>query len=817
MRVLPFVLSAVVTTGLVVALNNKIGALPPVGKLLSPSHGLWKNAEPANADFSAHINAAFLKNKVNVYLDERLVPHVFAQNDHDAYFVQGYLAAKFRLWQMEFQTHAAGGRLSEVLGEKVGTNSVLELSDRKFRRMGLLWAAENALKEMQKNPSTWEAMTAYTAGANSYISQLQPADFPIEYKLLDYAPEAWSNLKSALLMKYMAFDLANDGDDFEYTNLLQKTGIVNFEKMFPRAADSLDPILPKGLPINVSTRVPVAPSTADSLYLKVTNTTGVAYTPDQKDPDLGSNNWIVGGGRTASGRPILCNDPHLALSMPSLWSEVQLHTPEQNVYGVCLQGVPGVMIGFNDSLAWGLTNAMRDVMDFYEIKFKDSTMNEYWYDSLWQKTEWRTETIRIRGKADFADKIPMTIWGPVMYDGTYQSQFKNGKAYAIRWKAHEPSQEISGLIGLNHARNYDDYLTALQLVNTPGQNFVMATKTNNIAWWQQASFPAKWRRQGDFIMPGWDSTYRWQGNIASSDNLHLINPERGFISSANQLPADSSYPYYLGGLHDVYRGVYINRLLRADSGVTVDDMKTMQNDNYNVFAEMARPLLLKYVNEKSLSGDAKTMLDLYKNWNLRGNYEEKGMTVFINWWRCLRDTVWNDDIVRADALPTAKPYDQTLLEGLLKDSAYPFIDDVKTIEVENLAQMVTASLNKAAEYLKSLPALEWGKVKDTHINHLLKIEPFSRLHLPIGGGSKMINATTEGNGPSWRMIVEMTDDINAWGVYPGGQSGNPGSRFYDDFVNAWATGKYYKLWLMKAEEAQTDKVKWTMSFSPKSS
>jgi penicillin amidase len=814
MKVLPFVLSTVLSVGLVVALNTKIGPVPPLGKFLSPGHGVWKNAEAKEHSFSERLIYPQLLAPANVYFDERLVPHVFAQNSHDLYFIQGFLAAKFRLWQMEFQTHAAAGRLCEVLGEKIGTANVLQASDRKFRRLGLMWAAEKNLRALQNDDSTTAGLNAYADGVNSFLQTLAPEDYPIEYKLLDYAPEKWTPLKSLLLMKYMAYDLANDGDDFEYTNLLKHVGILKFEKMFPIAADSLDPILPKGTPLALTTPVPKVPATVDSLYFAGPDSAGIAYTTTQKHPDAGSNNWVVSGSRSASGRPILCNDPHLALSMPSLWYELQLNAPGQNLYGVCLQGVPGVLIGFNDSISWGLTNAMRDVMDFYEVRFKDSSLSDYWYDSAWRKTEWRTETIRIRDKADFSDKVPYTIWGPVMFDGTYQSDFKNGKTYALHWKAHEPDDAVGGVMALNRARNYEDYYAALQHVGTPGQNFVMASKTNTIAWWQHASFPAKWRRQGDFVMPGWDSSYRWQGNIAAADNLHMVNPERGFVSSANQLPADTTYPFYMGGLHDVYRGIAINRMLRRDTAATIDGMKTMQTSNYNVFAEMAVPFLLSHVNTAALSNEAQELLPVVQQWNLRGDYGEAGMTVFLQWWNCFKDTVWNDDIKRPDGLATAKPYDQTLLEGVLRDSVYPFVDNKNTPAIETATDMVTAGLNRATLQLKQMPALAWGKVKDTRIAHLLRIEPFSRLHLPIGGGSKMINATTSTNGPSWRMIVEMTDTIEAWGVYPGGQSGNPGSKFYDNFVNHWADGKYYRLWLMRPEEAKSEQIKWQMQFSP---
>jgi penicillin amidase len=374
--------------------------------------------------------------------------------------------------------------------------------------------------------------------------------------------------------------------------------------------------------------------------------------------------------------------------------------------------------------------------------------------------------------------------------------------------------ELGAFRGLNHAKNYDDYLAAIRLFRCPGQNFVFASKSGKIAWWQQASFPAKWRYQGDFIMPGSDSSFRWQGMIADEDNIHQIDPERGFVSSANQLPADTGYPYYLGGKYDVYRGYIINRMLNAAQAATPDDMKRMQTDNYNVFGEMAVPLLLKNVDSDSLTEAARAMLDLVKTWNFRADADSKGQTVFFNWWNEFAREVWSDELTRKDGLPTAWPQDNTLFEAIARDSAFAFVDNIHTPDTETLRIVVTRGLQKATDLMASKKDLTWGAWKDTRVSHLLSGLPaFSRLNLRMGGGSKIINATKENHGPSWRVVVHMTDKTEAYGVYPGGQSGNPGSRFYDSFVDTWASGEYNKLWFMEAGEKNTASVKWVMRFS----
>ncbi len=818
MRLILFAIFFVLTAGLIYVLDTKMGGVPPAGKLLSPSHGLWKNAEPTDAAFDINLTSNYLMEEVNVHIDDRLVPHIFAKNDPDAYFVEGFLHAKFRLWQMEFQTHAAAGRLCEIIGEKVGEVSVLEVQDRKFRRMGMVFAAENSLKLMESVPEMKAALDAYTAGVNEFIAKLSPVDYPIEYKILDYAPEPWTNLKTALFLKYMSYDLARDFDDFAMTNLRNHLGKDMFDKVFPLMQDSLEPIAPHGTLYTPSVSVPSMPAGAEEVYLNPSKdsvgTEGYAYRLEPRHPDVGSNNWVVGGAKTASGRPILCNDPHLGLNLPSLWYEVQIHTPEYNSYGVSFPGAPGIIIGFNDSIAWGVTNAMRDVMDFYEVRFRDSTMGEYLYNGEWLQTVWRNETIKVRGKADFVDKIPMTKWGPVMFDRTYANEMKSNKAYAVRWSAHDAGLEAKTFMMLNRAKNYTDYQAAIFNYNCPGQNFVFASKSNEIAWWQQAQFPAKWRRQGEFVMPGWDSSYNWQYNIPLQDNIHMVNPERGFVATANQLPADSLYPFFLGGIHDLYRGIIINRYLGKMDSITTGDMQIMQNDNYNVMAEMARPVLLNHVQRDQLDAKAKLFLDKFERWNLRSDKDEEGPTVFAEWWLELGKMVWNDNILRPDSLPVPKPQSGTLLEAILKDTAFVFIDDLNTPQKETLDEMVTRSLQKASDNIEKGP-LGWAGYKATGVRHLLSsLAPFSRLNLPIGGGSNIINATTGNWGPSWRVVVHMTDETEAYGVYPGGQSGNPGSRYYDQFVDKWVKGEYNKLWIMKDNAADKQEAKWKMTFTP---
>ncbi len=820
MKIIPFVLSAICTVGLVIVLNSQLktgsGKTPRLGYFLSPQHGFWQNAESVHKNYNDDIKLEGLAGKVEVYLDDRLVPHIYADEDNDAYYVQGYLHAKFRLWQMEFQTHVAGGRLSEIVGEdRVST-------DQYFRRLGMVYGAERSEAFVAANhPEMKTAIDAYAKGVNAYIKSLKPEEIPFEYKLLNYKPEAWTAHKTYLFQMFMAYDLTgrSAATDLRMTNARNYFGYNDFDKLYTNAQDSLDPIIPRGTGFAPPTLTPKTPLDIDSAYLHKKNLISTAIAPIIPNKGNGSNNWVVAGTKTASGRPILCNDPHLGLNLPSLWYEVQISTPTHQTYGASFPGSPAVIIGFNDSIAWGVTNAGRDVLDFYDMKFRDSTLQEYWYNGAWVKAGQRIERIKVKGKPDQVERIALTVFGPVMYDHQYKNTSSGGKILAIKWTAHDSSSSFPTIYQLNHANNYNDYLNAISLWKSPGQNFAFASKTGDIAIKQQSNFIARWQRQGDFIMPGIDSSYAWQSYIPTEENPMIKNPERGFVSSANQKVTDETYPYYLGAANNfpVYRGVIINRKLAAMQQIQPIHMQQLQMYNHNVFAEMAIPVLLKQVDNTKLNPDEMKYMGMLKNWNLMNDYHENGATVFNEIWDSLEAVVWSDEFANAK-MPLEWPEENTLLESMLRDSNCIFVDDIRTQnKKETLADAVLAAIRKATPVLlkaEQSSQLNWGAFKDTKVSHLLKIPALSRLHLPIGGSEHAINATTQIHGPSWRMVVQMTDQIEAYGVYPGGQSGHPGSKYYDDFVNYWAEGKYYRLLFLNLKDAPTHKrIKWLISFT----
>lgn len=812
MRIVPFIISTIVTVALIIALNNKLGPAPPLGKFLSPQHGFWQNAEPVDYDFSQNLSFKNLKGKVNVYLDGRLVPHVFAENEDDVYFVQGYLHAKFRLWQMEFQTLAAAGRISEVLGN----DKRFIHFDREQRRLGMTYAAENAVKAIESDPKSKHYFDAYSAGVNAYISSLTKSELPIEYKLLNYEPELWSNYKIALFLKQMSKTLAGFERDIEFTNLQSVFNESQMRILFPQVPDSLMPIVPKGTAFAPPGVVPVKPATADSLYFNNDTALNVreVYKPDRIN---GSNNWAVSGQKTRSGAPILCNDPHLELTFPSIWYEMQLSTPTMNVYGATFPGSPSIIIGFNDDIAFGFTNAQRDVKDYYRIRFKDASKKEYWFNGEWKPAQLRIEEIRVKNAPAVYDTIAYTIFGPAMYDESFTSDVSGTNALAVRWVAHDPSNEGAMWFKLNRAKNYNDYLQAIKPYACPGQNMIFASKTGDIALWQQGKFPAQWTGQGQYIMPGEDSSYLWQGFIPQEENPHVINPPEGFIQSANQRPVDSSYSYFIPGNYITSRGITIADSLNRMQGITPQAMMGLQNNYYSSLAADAVPLLLKYLYTDDLNAKETAFLNDIKNWDFNVQPDSRAATIYQTWFDSLESAIWSDDFAKT-AQPTMRPDDLTTVELLLRDSASAYIDNINTEINETLQQQVTQAFHLAAQSLQKEEIannLVWWQHKKPGIYHLLResVLPFAQTGLKLGGWNNTINAITVKHGPSWRMIVHLTNETEAYGIYPGGQNGNPGSRFYDNFVNAWVSGRYYTLWMMKEKERNDRRIKWTLTFT----
>lgn len=763
--------------------------------------GFWQNAESDMISSSKKISLKGAHDKIDILFDDKMIPHVFAQNDHDVYYAQGYVTAMHRLWQMDFQTRFAAGRISEVVGKKA-----IEV-DRYQRRMGMVYGAENSLKGMMADPKAKEMILAYTEGINAYIRSLSKANLPVEYKILDFKPEDWTPVKCALLLKQMSAVLAMGSDEFYMTNILKKYGPEITKDLFPDYPFKESPIIPVGTKWDFKPlSIPPTPTGYTEMM------TGDVRTK-QKVEGIGSNNWAVSGAKTESGSPILANDPHLDLTLPSIWYQIQLNAPGLNSYGVSLPGAPGIIIGFNKDIAWGVTNVAADVLDFYQIKFKDNTHGEYWYNNAWKNTSQRYEKIKIRGGADEIDTVYYTHQGPVVYfqKPKYARANNVPLGNALRWIAHDQSNELMTFYYLNRGKNYADYRKALTYFTAPAQNFIFASAENDIAITPNGKFPLKWKDQGKFILDGSDPGNDWQGWIPAAQNPTVKNPPRNFVSSANQSSTDPTYPYYINWEFAPYeRGQRINDRLTAMTKITADSMRILQSDSYSVTAEDLLPHILPLINASQLNATQKEGLNYITKWNKYFEAKEVAGSIFDLWLKRLSYDIWDDDFTIAD-IPMRYPSRDRTIELIRNDPNSKWFDNVKTTQQETLAILVNESFKFACDSLERKYGpigknWNWGRVKGTNVPHLAKIPGFGSKTLLIGGSKSTVNAISEANGPSWRMVIELGKKVKGHGVYPGGQSGNPGSPFYDNMIDTWANGKLYDLFFMQSPDDKSGKI-----------
>lgn len=798
-----FFVSLIIMLGLIYFLNNgwQLGGtrIPPLGKFLDPFHGFWQNIEPKGFTGAKELKIEGLQDKVTVVYDSLLIPHIFASNDGDLYLAQGYITAVHRLWQMEFQTHAAAGRLAEVFG--AGPNDVILNIDRSSRRLGLGYGAQKAAEMMQKSETTRIVAEKYTEGINQYITSLDYESLPLEYKLLDYTPENWSTLKCALLLKKMAQTL-NIGDrDMEMTNALKLFGKETLDLLYPDRDLKTDPIVdnPGGWKFN--------PIKLDTVPLAVPDDLINVKKLPNPDPGVGSNNWAVGGSKTATGSPILCGDPHLNLSLPSIWFAVQLHAPGINVMGASLPGAPSVIIGFNDSIAWSVTNAQRDLVDWYKITYEDSNKNKYKLDDKWVDTRKVVEEIKVRGKETLYDTVIYTNWGPVTYDESFRAEDEL-RDYAFRWISHDESEELLAFYKLNRASNHQEYLNSLNYYGAPAQNFVFASVSGDIAMRIQGKYPVRRKYEGKFVLDGSKSSSGWKAFIPNDQNVMYKNPTRGFVSSANQHPVDSTYPYYVTSTNfEAYRNRRINQVLSQSSNITVQDMVKLQGDNFNLKASECIPVLLSHLDEASLNDSLKSFVSVIKSWDFYNSEKSEGASYFEAWWTTLYPMIWDE--MRNSKAILDYPTSYTTIKLLKEKPDLSFFNIQETPETETAKDLVLQSLTSASRKIakwKKEHASEnvsWAEYKDSFIGHLIPMLKPLGVSVKHGGNGSIVNAHSKSNGPSWRMVVSLEKTgVKTWAVYPGGQSGNPGSQFYSNMIGQWTADQLYPmLFLHTAEEA----------------
>ena len=774
------IISLIIGLGLVYFFNNShtLGEkpIPPIGKLLNPFTGAWQNSEKSTDYSDFKLTSELIKEEVTIVFDDRMVPHIYAKNLQDAMFAQGYVEAYHRLFQMDLSTRSPDGKLAEILGP-----NLLEY-DKKQRRLGLGFAADNALKGWDNFPEELKNVDAYTAGVNHFIDNLAPKDYPIEYKLLDFKPSSWTNRHSALLLKAMTQTLAGYENDIEMSNALRLLGKEDFNLIYPDRN-------PKDIPI-AEGPYNYAKERTDSFKGAITSLNLPSIQRPRSPDGIGSNNWAVSGSKSATGLPMLANDPHLGLSLPSVWYEIAITTPEFSAQGVTLLGMPGIMIGFNENIAWGETNVGHDVSDYYTVKWTDKSKTSYMLDGQQKKADLKIEKILVKGEKVVFDTVRYTVWGPVVDDETN---------LALRWIAHDaaPTPEFMAFVNGMQCDNYDDYLKSTAAFYAPAQNFIYADNKNEIGIRINGSLPIKKYMQGVTITDGSSSKNGWSGFIPRDANPQERNPERGYVSSANQYSANEDYPYYYNGNFEPYRGRIVNKYLADKKVVDLTYMKAMQNSTYSMLAEEALAVMLPRLNGKvAMHAYAKELA----KWDFHYDASSVAAVLFDRWFSTFHEMLWDEVYTQNKKVALPEPDYWVTVNMMESMNTSKFYDVASTSKVESLDDLI----NQSFRIVMGLDRLTLSESKDAQILHLTRLPAFSEMELALGGTKYSLNAMQQKFGPSWRMIVLLGKTPEAYGTYPGGQSGNPASPFYKNRISTWAKGEYDKLVLArKSSEIST--------------
>ncbi|MGI9174410.1 MAG: penicillin acylase family protein [Rhodothermales bacterium] len=822
-----FVAGSVVAAALLLVLGKGAGGLPPLGTLLDPKDGLYRTARQGIPAASEELVLAGIEADVRVLRDERGVPHIFAASDLDAVRALGYVVAQDRLFQLDFLPRVAAGRLASILGP-----SAVE-TDRFLRQTGMEWGAQKNLARIREEGGiAWDLLEAFASGVNAYVDGLAARDLPFEFRLLGYRPDRYAPIQTMRLLQYMAYDLSYGSDDAAYAELQARMSPEDYALLYPANSRLYVPIIPeKGGGVggtsmggwgdggmrergregekrrqgkeergigeknahtptrsNAQTRTKATAllSQRAAFQKKMLGSVLEGFVEGK-----GSNNWAVGGSRSATGAPILAGDMHLSLSLPAIWYEVHLVTPTMNTYGVTIPGAPLPVEAFNDYVGWAYTNTGADVIDHYALDL-DSTGTRYRCARRWCDIALVPDTIFVKGAAPAIDTLRYAHWGPVMVDS-------EGGAVALKWTAHDSSRLLQAIWGMNHAKDYDDFEAALRFWDTPMQNILYADVHGTVAIRSTGYLPIRRSGSGAGLLDGSTDASEWIGRVPFDQLPHSVNPEQGFLTSTNQQPADSTYPYYINhDWHDSYRSLRIDTLLRAKDRHAASDLKRYQADVRAVQRDLFVPLLDTLAG---LSPRADTLRQMLSAWNGETTVDRPEPLVLDVWLDALEALTWDEA-----AFENVPEPGQTQLRHLLRDApASPWLDVQATPEREHAGDLLRLALERTAESLEEdygwgAANWRWGdhhKVVFRHLTRSAALQSLWRGPVEYPGFAATLSpasALTTTHSASWRMVVDFSQTPpEGWGVYPGGQSGSPFSSLYADHLPTYLAFEYYDL------------------------
>ncbi|MBD3229776.1 MAG: hypothetical protein GF329_16460 [Candidatus Lokiarchaeota archaeon] len=834
----------IITIGFIFILTTSFGIIPALGNFLNP-FGVWTVPDSAEYPESLIIEDANLISQVQVKIDIYGVPHIHAENDEDLFFALGYMHSYNRLFEMDIFRKYASGKLSEFLGAEY-----IEI-DKFYKLLGFYRAAEKELTDMQENHTRiYQLIQKYCSGVNKYISDFS-TKLPLEYHLLSVKPEPWKPIDVLIFRYLQAWELAPSTYDLDFTLLKKKLPDNVFDELYPNWTVGLpfeDPIIPNiksNSPKNFKNTIVNTIVGISSFIREIPTILGPI------EQGIGSNNWVVNGSKSSTGSPILCGDPHLAHQIPSIWFEAHLISNENNgglkyeTHGVGFPGVPFLVIGHNAHIAWTLTNTGGDsIVDYYNETVNDT---HYYYNSEWNPLKIFEIPIDIKGGKKVYFTVKETCHGPLISDLLDNSYFNEYPHNDISIKILSNNLPRNGrycayktLYGINRACNYSVYNESLSFWDSPAQNFVFADKNGDIAMNIAGAFPIRKKGvsgapdgnlTGRFVQPGNGTGEEWAGFIPYSELPQILNPSQGYLASANQRPINGSYPYYLGtnSWSNGYRARRINDVLRNKDKFSVNDMKSLQAENYDYSVSQFLPILIETWNYSINAGETfssevrRAMNELYE-WNLSEqrfimNRSLIAPTIYWKWIELFEYNTWSDEFADWSVSGLKLP-DIKILEYVTKfERDSKWFNDTRVAGTQDRNHTLIKSLNDTVDWLKinlnsDINKWKWNSAHKVFFQHLSLIESLNRGPYPHDGSNWAINnaggiwdpiekAYIVQFGPSWRMVVNLgnfSSPVESWGVYPGGQNSNPLSSHYDDLLGLWLNYQYHDIYFSSQPE-----------------
>jgi len=801
-----------------------------------------------------------LFDKVEILRDEWGVPHIYASNMHDLFFAQGYTQAQDRWWQMEFWRHIGNGRIEELTGKN---NDTLE-ADILIRTLGWRQLAEREFELYDSEAKTH--LQAFADGVNTYINSRNAGDLALEYGVLRLVGkkikiEPWTPADTLVWAKVMAWDLGPSSSVEETRSTLYELlgQEMTDQWMTPPWPFGEKPTIlqPEDLHTTGSTASAKAGNGAGSLG-------GYALASGNALPDIsfvfgdgrgiGSNNWVVSGNMTASGMPLLANDPHLGIQIPSIWYEIGLHCQAAgggspfDVTGFTFAAMPGVVLGHNSSIAWGVTNNGPDVFDLYKIRVNPSNPFQYEWNGTWRDMTVRQETIRFAGSDEtITIQVRETHLGPIINDNKLDeetgeiTELNNEDPMALYWTALEPGTIAKAVLSIDKASNWEEFRSALRYWDVPSQNFVYADVNGNIGYQMPGRIPIRAENHSGLVpVPGWTNEFEWQGFVPFEKLPTILNPKRGYIVTANQAVVPPEYydklaqelgegrNYVFSREWDYgYRAQRIVEMVKDNANHTIESFQRIQGDNKLISAEELMPYLANLQIDDVELADAR---DWLLTWDCQFNKESPQAALYAQFWARLVNNLFNDQLLSEELNEDVQAYgldnDMRAVFLLMQEPSDAWWDDATTEDVvETRDDILLRSFREG--YAKTVSELgkdrekwRWGKLHTAtfvsmplgesgvwFIERMVNRGPFA-----ASGSACTVNNTAwiakEKEGftvkflPSMRMIVDFSDLTRSVTMHTTGQSGHPYSPHYKDMVDPWRNIEYHPmLWTRGQVEA----------------